>query len=165
MTHIFSKSSHISHLADLEISKRGSILKIGDDSTIDSFVKIKFSGGIGDIIIGNRCHINSGCVLYSGNGINMGDNVIIAANCVFAPTNHQYTDINIPIRDQGFKASKGGILIEENVWIGAGSVILDGAIIRKGSIIAAMSLVRNVIEANSIYAGNPIRFVKKRNIL
>ena len=101
-----ANTAYISSLSDIETSIKGSTLEIGEESIIDSFVKIKFAGGVGNIKIGNRCYLNSGCVLYSGNGILIGNNVIIAANCVFAPTKHSYEDKNIAIRDQGFMQSK-----------------------------------------------------------
>jgi len=164
MPNILAKTSNISPLADIEESVRGSTLSIGENSVIDSFVKIKFTGGKGDIAIGDLCYINSGCVLYSGNGINIGHKVSIAASCVFAPVNHAYMNHDIPIIEQGFLPSKGGIIIEDDVWIGAGCVILDGAIIRKGAVIAAMSLVRGEIRAHSVYAGNPIKFIKNREM-
>jgi acetyltransferase-like isoleucine patch superfamily enzyme len=47
---------------------------------IDSFVKIKPTGGSGDLVIGSRSVVNSGCVLYTGNGIRIGNHVAIAAN-------------------------------------------------------------------------------------
>ena len=155
----FDPTARISPLADIEESTRGTIYRVGADSMIDSFVKIKPVGGSGHIIMGARVMINSGCVLYSGNGITIGDNVAVAANCVFAPVNHAYADKNTLINQQRFLPSKGGIIIEDDVWIGAGCVILDGAILRRGCVIGAMSLVRGEIEAYSIQAGNPL--VKK----
>lgn len=149
-------TAKISELADIEQSVRGTSLVIGEESIIDSFVKIKPAGGLGAITIGNRVVINSGCVIYSGNGISIGDNVAIAANCTLAPTNHAYAKRDRLIREQGFLPSRGGIIIEEDVWIGAGSVILDGAIIRRGAVIGAMSLVRGEIEPYSIHYGNPL---------
>ena len=69
----------VSALADLEPSRRGTRIVIGADCRIDSFVKIKPVGGNGDVLLGERCFLNSGCVLYSGNGIHIGDDVLIAA--------------------------------------------------------------------------------------
>lgn len=151
-----SSSAQISAQADIEDSLRGSQIIIGNHSVIDSFVKIKPAGGMGDIIIGDHVVINSGCVLYSGNGITIGNNVAIAANCVFAPVNHAVSSKDRLIREQGFMASKGGILIEEDVWIGAGCVLLDGAVLRRGCVIGAMSLVRSEVPEYSINAGNPL---------
>lgn len=157
-----SKTASISNLADIETSVRGSQLIIGDEALIDSFVKIKFAGGTGDIVIGNNTYINSGCVLYSGNGITIGDNVLVAANCTFAPVNHQYENKNQLIRLQGFLPSKGGIIIEDDVWIGANVTLLDGAVIRKGAVIAANTIINKEIESYSINAGNPIKKIKSR---
>ena len=87
-------TAFVSPLADIEVSTKGSRIVVGPNSYIDSFVKIKAAGGVGDIVIGSHSFINSGCVLYVGNGIVIGDNVSIAANCVLAPTSHEFEDRN-----------------------------------------------------------------------
>lgn len=155
-------SARISKFADIEDSTRGSIIRIGADSVIDSFVKIKPAGGSGNLIIGSHSILNSGCVLYTGNGIAIGNYVAIAANTTLAPANHEYRVKNTLIMQQGFKPSKGGITIEDDVWIGANSVILDGAILRKGCVIGAGSLVRGEIPAYSVNVGNPLTFISWR---
>lgn len=155
-------TARISPLADIEPSTRGTKVTVGEGSVIDSFVKVKPAGGNGDVTIGKDVIINSGCVLYTGNGITIGDHVRIAANCTLAPANHEYAAKDQLIRDQRFRPSKGGILIEDDVWIGAGCVILDGAVLRRGCVIGAMSLVRGEVEAYSIQAGNPLQKVGKR---
>lgn len=154
--------ARISPMADIEESMRGTLIRIGAGSVVDSFVKFKPAGGSGDVVLGNHVTINSGCVFYTGNGIRIGDHTAIAANCVLAPVNHAYEKKDQLIRDQRFKPSKGGILIEEDVWIGAGCVILDGSILRKGCVIGAMSLVRGEVPAYTIWAGNPLRQVGAR---
>lgn len=148
--------ARVSAMADIEASTRGTRISVGAHSMIDSFVKIKPAGGEGDVTIGTHVYINSGCVLYTGNGVTIGNNVAIAANCVFAPVNHAYADKDHLIREQRFLPSKGGIIIEDDVWIGAGCVLLDGAVIRKGAVIGAMSLVRGEIPAYTVWAGNPM---------
>lgn len=152
----------ISKLADIEDSTRGSTISIGENSMIDAFVKFKAAGGNGDITIGKNCYINSGSVLYIGNGINIGNDVLIAANCTLAPVNHAISDKKTPIRKQGFSRSKGGITIEDDVWIGAGSVLLDGAYLSKGCVIAANSTVEGKIEAYSINKGSPLTCIGYR---
>lgn len=152
-------SAKISKWADIEDSIRGSRIVIEAFVSIDSFVKIKPAGGVGDILIGERTVINSGCVLYTGNGIRMGKDVAIASNCTFAPVNHAYQEKNRRINEQGFLPSKGGIVIEDDVWIGANCVILDGAILRQGCVVGAGSIVRTEVPAFSINVGNPLRLV------
>jgi virginiamycin A acetyltransferase len=152
-------TARISHLADIEASTRGTRIVIGAHSVLDSFVKIKPAGGAGNVVLGARVTINSGCVIYTGNGLEIGDDVSIAANCVFAPVNHEYKDKSRKIRDQRFQPSRGGIIIEDDVWIGASCVVLDGTKIEKGCVIGAMSLVRGTLPAWSVSAGNPLRII------
>ena len=155
-------TAKISPNSDIEDSVRGTKIIISEGVVIDSFVKIKPVGGYGDVVIGENSVINSNCVIYSGNGVNIGCNVAVAAGCTFAATNHEYRDAGKLIMSQGFRSSKGGIIIEDDVWIGAGTVILDGAILRKGCVIGAMSLVRQEIPEFSIYAGNPLALMGMR---
>ncbi len=162
MTLQIAPTARISPLADVEDSVRGSVIAIGANSVIDSFVKIKPPGGSGDVRIGHDSTINSGCVIYSGNGVVIGDHVAVAANCVFAPANHEFRDARLLIREQGFRPGKGGIIVEDDVWIGAGCVLLDGAVVRRGCVIGAMSLVRGELAAFGIYGGNPLRKLGQR---
>jgi acetyltransferase-like isoleucine patch superfamily enzyme len=149
--------ARVSRLADIEESVRGSRIVIGAGTVIDAFVKIKPAGGVGNIEIGPGCVINSGCVLYTGNGIRIGAGVLIAANCTLAPADHEFADPEQPIRAQGFRPSRGGILIGDDVWIGANSVLLDGARMGRGSVIGAASLVRDALPAFCIAIGTPAR--------
>ncbi|WP_319543670.1 acyltransferase [uncultured Pseudodesulfovibrio sp.] len=152
----------VSEFADIEASVRGSRIVVGAYSMVDSFVKIKPAGGSGDVIIGKSSYINSGTVIYSGEGITIGDNVLIAANCTLAPVNHAYKKRDTPIIKQGFTPGKGGITIEDDVWIGAGSVILDGAILRKGCVVGAGSVVNHEIPEYSINVGSPAKLIGYR---
>lgn len=154
-----AENAKVSALADIEDSVRGSLIEIGEFSVIDSFVKIKPAGGSGDLIIGQRSVINSGCVLYTGAGIRIGNDVAIAANCTFAPVNHAYRDKSRLIREQGFLPGKGGIVIEDDVWIGANCVLLDGAILRRGCVIGAGSLVRGEVPAYSVNVGPQLQTI------
>ena len=155
-------TARVSALADIEDSVRGTRIVVGPGAVIDSFVKIKPAGGIGDVLIGEEVVINSGCVLYSGNGIRIGKGVAIAANCTFAPVNHEFRDRAMPIRKQGFRPGKGGIIIDDDVWIGANCVVLDGAILRRGCVVGAGSIVREELEPYTVYAGTPLRAIGVR---
>src|SRR5262245_22409388 len=132
-------------MAHLETSSRGSTLVIGADVVIDSFVKLKFSGGLGNIEIGPRSYINSGTVIYSGHGVRLGTCVLIASNCTLSASNHETKDPGSYIRDQGFRPTKGGIIVEDDVWVGANSVLLDGTFIGRGAVVGAGSLVRGKV--------------------
>lgn len=141
---------------------RGTKIVIGRRVILDSFVKIKPAGGAGDLFIDEDSRVNAGTVIYTGNGVKIGKGVLIAANCTLAPANHEYERADVPIAAQKFKTSRGGIVVEDDVWIGANSVVLDGARIRKGVVVGAGSLVRSELAAYTIYAGNPLREIGQR---
>ncbi len=159
---IISPTARISPLADIEDSTRGTRIIVEDGAFIDAFVKIKPVAGTGDVRIGRNSYINSGNVIYSGNGVDIGEDVLVAANCTFAPVNHEFRSRSKKIIEQRFQPSRGGIVVEDDVWIGANCVILDGAILRKGCVIGAGSLVKGEIEAYSINIGNPLRKMGSR---
>ncbi|HUW50438.1 MAG TPA: DapH/DapD/GlmU-related protein [Sulfuricella sp.] len=159
---VISPDSRISKLADIEDSVRGSRIVIEEGVMIDSFVKIKPVGGTGDVHIGKNSFINSGVVIYSGNGVMIGQDVLVAANCTFAPVNHEFRARDKKIVEQRFQPSRGGIVVEDDVWIGANCVILDGAILRKGCVVGAQSVVRGELEPYSINVGNPLKRVGYR---
>lgn len=159
---IISDKAKISKWVDIEDSMKGSQIVIEEDVSIDSFVKIKLAGGIGDVRIGKGTHINSGVVIYSGNGIDIGEDVLIAANCTLAPVNHEYRSKEQKIVTQRFMESRGGIIIEDDVWIGANSIILDGAVLRKGCVVGANSLVNDQLEPYSINVGSPTHIIGYR---
>lgn len=159
---LVAPTARVSPLADIEDSVRGSRIEIGEHVVIDSFVKIKPAGGSGDLVIGPRTVINSGCVLYTGHGLRIGACCAIAANCTFAPTNHAFARRDTLIMEQGFQESRGGITVEDDCWIGAGTVLLDGAHVGRGAVIGAASVVRGRIEPYTVNAGHPLRLVGRR---
>jgi acetyltransferase-like isoleucine patch superfamily enzyme len=161
-SHVIDPTARVSALADLEHSERGSKLHIGRAAMIDAFVKVKFAGGAGDVVIGDHCYVNSGTVIYSGHGVTLGPNVLIAANCTLAATNHAFADPARPIRLQGFMQGRGGIVVEDDVWIGAGSVLLDGTLVGRGAVIGAGTIVTGHIPPFAVVAGQPWRVVKWR---
>ncbi len=150
-------------LALIEPSVRGTLISIGANSRVYAFAMIKAVGGSGDVVIGERCHINPQCVLYSGNGIRLGNAVLLAPGVMLMPSNHAFSRLDLPILDQEFMPSKGGITIEDDVWIGANSVVLDGVTIGRGAIVAAGSVVSRSIPAGEIWGGVPAIFLRRRD--
>ena len=160
---VIDPTARISRLADIEDSVRGTRIEIGPRVVINSFVKIKPAGGMGNLSIGEGSYINSGTVIYTGNGVQIGSGVLIAANCTFAAANHEYSAASVPIARQGFRPSRGGILVEDDVWIGANCVLLDGAVVRKGAVVGAGSVIRGELAPYTVYAGNPPTEIAKRS--
>lgn len=144
----------------IQTSIKGSKIIIGNFTQIYDFVCIKCVGGMGDIVIGEHCYLNPGTVIYSGNGVQIGNYVLIAPGCAIIPTSHEYKDRNKYIRNQGFRPSKGGVVIGDDVWLGSNTVVLDGSTIGEGSIIAANSVVNCEIPPYEIWGGAQGRIKK-----
>jgi chloramphenicol O-acetyltransferase type B len=101
----------------------------------------------------------------------IGNNVIFANNVALVGRyDHNYQQIGVPTRlasqirnkDYNWKGLNEKIIIEDDVWIGYGSIILSGVKIGQGSIIAAGSVVCKDIEPFSINAGVPAKKIKDR---
>lgn len=148
--------------ARIHPSERGTRIVIGAHTRIYDFVVIRAVGGTGDIVMGEHCYINPHCTLYSGSGIRMGDYVLIAPGCSIVPANHAIDRVDVVMRKQGFMPSKGGVVIEDDVWIGANCVILDGTHIESGAVIAAGSVVSGRIGARAVWGGNPCKLIRPR---
>lgn len=144
----------VSHRAEVEITR---FLSIGRGSIVSSFTKLKSAGG--PLTIGRNVEIASSCFLSSHtNGVSIGDDCLIGPNVTIVGNNYRYDRLDVPIRLQE-KVSPKGIRIAANVWVGAGCVILDGADIGSGAIIAPNSVVSGRIPENAIAQGNPAKVV------
>ncbi len=138
-------------------NNQGSII-LGDNCTIGEFAVISSYGGI--IEIGNHCSINPHCVVYGHGGLKIGNYVRIAANTVIIPANHIFSDRETQITKQGL--SLQGIVIEDDVWIGAGAIITDGVRICKGAVIGAGAVVTSDIPSYQVWVGVPARYLRDR---
>ncbi|MFH6999046.1 acyltransferase [Flavobacterium sp. FlaQc-57] len=129
-------------------------ISLGNKSQINSFVVLWPT----KLILGQNTQINPGTTIY-GN-VTIGNNVMIAPNCMIAGGNHNFKDVNIPMILQG--SNEKGIKIEDDVWIGANSVIIDGVKIGKGAVIAAGSVVVKDVQEYDIVAGPASIKIKDR---
>ncbi|WP_374446395.1 DapH/DapD/GlmU-related protein [Providencia sp.] len=117
--------------------------------------------GIKNFAISANSFIGSGCkfVAYDSK-ISIGSNCLIASECILITRNHIYSNIEEPIRNQGYKNAP--ITIEDDVWLGYRVIVLPGVTIGEGSIIAANSVVNCDIPPFSIYGGTPAKYIKNR---
>lgn len=117
------------------------------------------------LIIGSNTYIGEFNNLRAVDGsIRIGENCLVSQNVSIIASNHNTSNIMKNISDQGVDFSKCGIEIMDDVWIGANCVILPGSLIGRGSVVAAGSVVRGTLEENSVYAGVPARFIKRRGL-
>jgi acetyltransferase-like isoleucine patch superfamily enzyme len=113
-----------------------------------------------DIKLGDDVGIGAGCIFQCD--LEMGNKVAIAANVSFLNSDeHNYNIIGKAMWDSGH-GYKYKIIVEDDVWIGNGVIILTPARIGRGSVIGAGSVVTKDIKPYSIVAGCPARFIKWR---
>lgn len=134
-------------------------IEIGDNVSIKDYSRICPRDGY--IKIGKNSSINAYCILLGYGGIDIGEGVRIAAHSSIIAFNHKFDNTSKMIYQQGRKSK--GIIIEDDVWIGTGTRILDGVTIGKGSVIGAGSVVTKSIPPYSIAVGVPAFPIKNRN--
>jgi acetyltransferase-like isoleucine patch superfamily enzyme len=136
------------------------IVKVGKKTKLHPTVILRQAERIS---IGDNCLINHNNVLQAGKKVGriiIGNYVHTGANVMMFAFNHGFTSLEIPTIEQDY--FDGDIIIEDDVWIGAGSVILPGVRIGKGSIVAAGSVVNKDMPEYSICGGVPAKILKIR---
>ena len=95
----------------------------------------------GSIYLDDYCNVSANCSLLSESEIRLGKYCFLAGECyLVAGGNHNISNTSAPIMFQP-SLTKGGIKIGDDVWLGAGVIVLDGVAIGKGSVIGAGSVV------------------------
>lgn len=128
---------------------------LGRYSTIEDFATV--NNGMGAVIIGDNTRIGIGNVVIGP--VRIGDNVILAQNIVLSGLNHGYTDPDVPISLQ--PCSVAEIVVEDDCWIGANSVITAGVTIGRHSVVAGGSVVTKNVPPYTVVAGNPARPIRQ----
>ncbi|MBN1217544.1 MAG: acyltransferase [Anaerolineae bacterium] len=112
------------------------------------------------ISIGRNCFIGEFNVIRGQGGVSIGNDVYTGPMVKIVAVNHVYRDPDRPIREQGVTAQ--GIVIEDDVWLGAGVTVLDGVTIGRGSIIGAGAVVTHNVPPYSIAVGTPAKPIRDR---
>ena len=145
------------------LSRNG--LRFGDNVTIGRGAQIRPSGYYGrslgaGLVMGDNSSIGPLCYLGASGGIEIGRDVLMGPGVTILSEDHAYLDERRTIKSQGVIEKR--TVIEDDVWLGAGSIVLGGAHICTGAVVAAGAVVRGTVEANSVVAGVPARVVKRR---
>ncbi len=112
------------------------------------------------IVIGNDVGIGFNCLFMADTEI--GNSVLIASNVAFLNSDeHTYSHVGKPIWESP-KSYKYKIIVNNDVWIGHGAILLAPLCIGKGAIIAAGSVVTKNVPAYAIVGGNPAKLIKMR---
>ena len=157
------KSVHIGDNVEIyALSKNG--VEIGNNVSILKNTIIECTGVIRQLgeglIIGNNVGIGQNCFFQVRGQVNIGNNVIFGPGVSIFSENHNFSDLNQYINEQG--ETRKGVIIENGVWIGSGSIILDGITVGNNSIIAAGSVVNKDVPSYTIVGGVPAKVIKNR---
>lgn len=112
------------------------------------------------ITIGANCFIGEYNVMRGQGGITLGEKVFTGPMVQVLAVNHVFQDPDIPIADQGITAE--GIVIEDDVWLGAGSIVVDGVRVGKGSVVGANAVVTHDLPPYSVAVGSPAKVIRDR---
>ncbi len=110
-----------------------------------------------NIYIGDHVYLNVCCTILDCSEVHIGQHVMIGPMVQLYTPAH---DLKAEIRIQGYEVGRP-IVIEDNVWIGGGSIILPGVRIGRNAVIGAGSVVRRRVPADTIVAGNPARVLRR----
>lgn len=116
--------------------------------------------GVGEVHIGDRSTIGHNSVLVCRERIEIGNDCMLAAFSYVLDADHEFANPGRTIPEQGLRIK--AVFIGNDVWIGAGAIILRGVTIGDGAVVAANSVVTTDVPAYSIVAGSPAKVIKQR---
>ena len=111
------------------------------------------------IKIGKNSLVGEYSVIRGQGGVTIGDRVYTSPFTQIIAVNHVFDDPNRPFVDQGITAE--GIVIEDDVWLGAGAVITDGVRVGRGAVVAAGAVVTKDVPPHTVVAGVPAKVIKE----
>ena len=139
-------------------------VSLGRHCTIEHGVFLKFDGIWAPgptILIGDDSFIGAGCQFNVHCRISVGRHALIASGCVLVDHDHGFASRDIPMMQQ-HSERESPIVIEDDVWIGANSVITKGVTIGRGAIVGACSVVTKSVGPYEIWGGVPAKFIRMR---
>ena len=136
----------------------GNNFSLGRNSTVECTGVIRELGE--SLKIGDDVGISPNAFISVRGSVSIGSSTIFGPGVKLFSENHKFDDLNTPIYLQG--ATRRGISIGEDCWIGANAVILDGVHIGNHCIIAAGAVVNSDIPDYSVAGGVPARILKSR---
>ena len=128
--------------------------KIGENSIIEPPFYCSYGQ---NIHIGDHVYLNSLCNIIDNNEVHIGHHVMIGPSVQIYTAAHL---LQAETRIQGMEVAKP-IVIEDNVWIGGGAILLPGVRIGRNAVVGAGAVVTRSVSANTVVAGNPARVIRE----
>lgn len=130
---------------------------VGENANVRPFAKLSY---LDNISLGNNSSIGDRSWIVAADKVTIGNDVLMGPEVMIFTQNHR---INSDQKLIHSGVEKKSVCIEDNVWIGARSIILPGAHIRNGTVVAAGSIVPGKeFPANVVIGGNPAKIIKER---
>ena len=124
----------------------------------NSIIEPPFYSSYGqNIHIGDHVYLNFLCTILDNNEVHIGHHVQIGPVVQIYTAAHP---LQAESRNQGWEVAKP-IVIEENVWIGGGAILLPGVRIGRNAVVGAGAVVSRSVPANTVVAGNPARVIRE----
>jgi acetyltransferase-like isoleucine patch superfamily enzyme len=114
-----------------------------------------FATGGDDTRVGRNVFVNQNCTFYDLGGLDIADDVMIGPNVSLITSGHP-----IPPSQRRSAVVAKPIVIAQNVWIGAGAIILGGVTVGANSVVAAGAVVTKDVPPNTLVGGNPARVIR-----
>ena len=128
--------------------------RIGQDSIIEPPFYCVYGQ---NIHIGDHVYLNVLCTILDCNEVHIGHHVMIGpAVQIYTAAHHLQAETRI----QGWEVAQP-IVIEDNVWLGGGAILLPGVTIGRNAVVGAGSVVPRSVPANAVVAGNPARVIRE----
>lgn len=141
-------------------------IRMGNNVTIRAGARIECYGVLGQLgdglRIGNNVGVGPGCFIQVRGPVVIGDNVIFGPSVSIFSENHESRDLDRFINEQG--VTRRGVTIEDGVWLGSRTIVLDGVTIGANSIIAAGSVVTRNVAPYSVVGGVPAKLLRDRRV-
>ena len=131
--------------------------KMGKHVVIRDGVKVLYPERVS---IGDYSGINDWCLLDGTGGIEIGKYVRLAPKVEIMTSNHIHANPNVPIKLQGLEMKR--VVIEDDVWVGIGALIVPGVHVGNGVVIAGHAVVTKNVPPYSIVAGIPAKVIGQR---
>lgn len=128
--------------------------RIGTGVVIKPSVDVKYPW---HLVVGNDCWIGEHVWIDNLTTVRLGSDVCVSQGAYLCTGNHNWSD-------PAFGLMMAPIQLGDGSWAGAKCILTPGVVLEEGAVAGAGSVVSGIVPALEIYAGNPARFLKRRQI-